>query len=149
MGDIKGYDPRAHGWRALPGAALPGGLGVPWARKVDNAWRYGLLTTQDHANPSGVVHGGVLMAFADHGLSFLAWEAAERAPCTTIQLNTHFLANVRPGAFLELRGEVTRRTRGLVFLRDVAGACEPSDPAFGDTDHAFAVDGIWRVQRTR
>ena len=35
------------------------------------------------------------MAFADHGLSFLAWEAAERTLCTTIQLNTHFLDAIR------------------------------------------------------
>ncbi len=149
MSDINGYDPPAHGWRALPGAALPGGLGVPWARKVGNAWRYGLLTTQGHANPNGAVHGGVLMAFADHGLSFLAWEAAERAPCTTIQLNTHFLASVRPGAFLELRGEVTRRTRGLVFLRGLAGAHEPGSAVPDGVNEAFAVDGIWRVLRMR
>ena len=149
MSGIKGYDPSVHGWRSLPGAALPGGLGVPWARKQDDAWRYGLLTTLDHANPSGVVHGGVLMAFADHGLSFLAWEAAERAPCTTIQLNTHFLSGVRPGAFLELRGEVTRRTRGLVFLRGLAAAHESDGDASDAINEVFAVDGIWRVLRAR
>ncbi|WP_428488281.1 PaaI family thioesterase [Rhodopila sp.] len=141
---MSSYDPAADGWRALPGAALPGGLGIPWARKQDGNWRYGLRTTAEHANPSGVVHGGVLMAFADHGLSFLAWEAAERAPCTTIQLNTHFLDGVRPGDFLELRGEVTRRTRGLVFLRGVAGVRNA-----GGTRDVVAVDGIWRVLQPR
>jgi acyl-coenzyme A thioesterase PaaI-like protein len=83
---MRGYDPAADGWRALTGAPLPGGLGLPWAKQVDGHWRYGLTTDGDHGNSNGVVHGGVLMAFADHGLSFLAWEAAERAPCTTIQL---------------------------------------------------------------
>lgn len=123
---------------------MPGGLGVPWARRHDGTWRYGLVTMPDHDNGNRVVHGGILAAFADHGLSFYAWEAAERAPCTTIQLNTHFLEGVPPGAFIELRGEVTKRTRGLVFVRGVVGVRD------GDgVRDAVAVDGIWRVLRTR
>jgi acyl-coenzyme A thioesterase PaaI-like protein len=128
----------------MPRAGLPAGLGVPWSRKQDGAWRYGFSTLDDHANVNGVVHGGVLMAFADHGLSMLAWEAAERMPCTTIQLNTQFLDAVHPGAFLELRGEVVRRTRGLVFLRGTIGA-----QAGSAQRDVGAVDGIWRVLRPR
>ncbi|HVY17686.1 MAG TPA: PaaI family thioesterase [Rhodopila sp.] len=139
---MSGYDPAANGWRALTGAAMPGGLGVPWARKVDDRWRYGLLTGPEHANPASVVHGGVLMAFADHGLSFLAWEAAERAACATIQLNTHFLDATRLGEFLELQGEVTRRTRALVFVKGtIAALGARSERPVG------AVDGIWRILR--
>jgi acyl-coenzyme A thioesterase PaaI-like protein len=123
---------------------MPGGLGIPWSKTVDGQRVYGLLTGPDHANLNGVVHGGVLMAFADHGLSFLAWEAAERAPCTTIQLNTHFLDAIEPGAFIVLRGEVTRRTRGLVFVRGVVAARD----ADGLRD-VGAMDGIWRVLRSR
>jgi uncharacterized protein (TIGR00369 family) len=131
-------DPATQGWRQMRSAALPAGIGIPWSKRSDNAWRYGLLTTPDHANPQGVLHGGVLMAFADHGLSLIAWEAAHRAACTTIQLNTHFLAVVRPGEFVELRGEVTRATLGLVFIRGLLSV--------GDRDVA-ATDGIWRVFR--
>ena len=29
------YDPTGDGWRALRGAAMPAGLGVPWAKKID------------------------------------------------------------------------------------------------------------------
>jgi uncharacterized protein (TIGR00369 family) len=141
---VSNYDPGAEGWRALPGAALPSGLGVPWARKVDGQWRYGLRTVAEHGNPNGVVHGGVLMAFADQGLSLLAWEAAERSSCTTIQLNTHFLDAARPGDFLELRGEVTRRTLGLVFLRGMVASRDIA----GSKD-VVAIDGIWRVLRSR
>jgi acyl-coenzyme A thioesterase PaaI-like protein len=138
------YDPAANGWRAMAGAGMPGSLGVPWAKKGDGQWQYGLLTGAEHANPNGVVHGGVLMAFADHGLSFIAWEAAERAPCTTIQLNTHFLDAIKPGEFIELRGEVTRRTWGLVFVRGRIVAHH------GDrVRDVGAVDGIWRVLRAR
>ena len=141
---MSGYDPAADGWRALSGAAMPSGLGVPWARRVDGLWHYGLLTGADHGNFQGIVHGGVLMAFADHGLSLLAWEAAHRTPCTTIQLNTHFLHAVHPGEFIELRGEVTRRTLGLVFVRGLLAA----RAADGQRD-VGAVDGIWRILRPR
>ncbi len=123
----------------MRGGAMPAGIGLPWSKRSDNGWRYGFLTGPEHVNPQGVLHGGMLMTFADHGLSMLAWEAAKRAPCTTIQLNTHFLAAVTPGDFVELRGEVTRATKGLVFVRGVM--------AVGDRDVA-AVDGIWRVLQT-
>jgi uncharacterized protein (TIGR00369 family) len=132
------FDPAAHGWRQMRNGAMPANIGFPWALKSDGHWRYGMLTTVQHANPQGAVHGGVLMTFADHGLSMLAWEAAQRAPCTTIQLNTHFLAAVEPGEFVELKGEVTRATRGLVFVRGILTA--------GERDVA-AIDGIWRVLR--
>ena len=117
---------------------MPAGIGCPWSRRSDDGWRYALLTAPEHANPQGAVHGGMLMTFADHGLSLLAWEAAKRAPCTTIQLNTHFLSVVRPGDFVELEGEVTRATLALVFVRGLL--------LVGDREVA-AIDGIWRVFR--
>jgi acyl-coenzyme A thioesterase PaaI-like protein len=123
---------------------MPAGLGLPWAKQQDGNWLYGLLTAAEHANPNGVVHGGVVMAFADHSLSLLAWEAAERAPCTTIQLNSHFLDAIQPGAFIVLRGEVTRCTRGLVFLRGVIAVHHHEK-----VRDVGAIDGIWRVLRSR
>ncbi len=132
------FDPAAEGWRPMPRSPLPGGQGVPWSKRIDGTWCYGLQTTPEHANPQGALHGGVLMTLADHGLSMLAWEAAERAPCTTIQLNTQFLAAVTPGEFIWLVGEVTRRTRSLVFMRGIIRA--------PDRDVA-AADGIWRILR--
>jgi acyl-coenzyme A thioesterase PaaI-like protein len=141
---MTGYDPAADGWRALPGAAMPSGLGVPWAKRSADGWTYGLMTNSEHANPNGIVHGGVLMAFADHGLSLLAWEAADRTPCTTIQLNTHFLDAIRLGEFIELRGNVTRRTGGLVFLRGMIGTRTAER-----SREVGAIDGIWRILRAR
>ena len=70
------FDPAAEGWRPMRGAPFPAGIGIPWSKRVNDSWRYGLLTTAEHANPQGVVHGGILMTFADQGLSLLAWQAA-------------------------------------------------------------------------
>ena len=135
------FDPAAHGWRQMaPAGAMPASAGLPWTRRDGDGRRYAMLTGPEHANPQGAVHGGMLMTFVDHGLSMLAWEAADRAACSTIQLNGHFLAAVQPGEFLELEGEITRKTRSMVFVRGKLRV--------GDRD-VLAADGIWRILRGR
>jgi len=108
---------QAAGWRArtLPGFA--GLVGPLWTRKEADAWAYGLLATPAHANPAGMVHGGLLATLIDHALSAIAWEAQGRLPCVTVQLDTHFLAGAQVGQFLEARGTILRATSGLVFMR--------------------------------
>ncbi|AVJ30049.1 PaaI family thioesterase [Achromobacter spanius] len=105
------------GWRqrTLPGFA--GLIGPLWVRKNDDGWAYGLLATSDHLNPAGVVHGGLLTALLDHGISAIAWEALGRRACVTVQLDTHFLAAALEGQFLEVRGRVVRATSSLVFMQ--------------------------------
>lgn len=107
----------ADGWhrKSLPGFA--GLIGPLWVRKEGQAWAYGLLATENHLNPAGVVHGGLLTALLDHGLSAIAWQALDRRACVTVQLDTHFLAAARAGQFLEVRGDVLRATSSLVFMR--------------------------------
>ena len=41
---MTGYDPAADGWRPMPAAALPGSLGIPWAKRAGEHWHYGLPT---------------------------------------------------------------------------------------------------------
>jgi len=105
------------GWRkkTLPGFA--GRIGPLWVCKEEASWAYGLLATADHLNPAGVVHGGLLTALLDHGISAVAWEALGRRACVTVQLDTHFLAAAREGQFLELRARVVRATSSLVFMQ--------------------------------
>jgi acyl-coenzyme A thioesterase PaaI-like protein len=134
------YDPASAGWTLMEANPLPAGIGEPWHRRQAEAWQYGLLTRADHANPAGAVHGGILAVFADHTLGCYVEAAGDGAPNVTIQLNTHFLAAVDPGSFLELRGEVTRVTGTMVFVRGII--------AVGQRD-VLAVDGIWRVFRKK
>ena len=53
----------------------------------------------------------------DHALSAIAWEASERKPCVTLQLDVQFFAAVHPGQFVAARGRVVRKTGSLVFMR--------------------------------
>ena len=134
------FDPAAAGWTRMDENPMPGGIGTPWRRRQEGGWIYGLQTVADHANPAGAIHGGILVTFADHTLGCHVEAAADGAPNVTIQLNTHFLAAVDPGSFLELRGEVTRATGSMVFIRGIISVQERD---------VAAVDGIWRVFRPR
>jgi len=106
----------AAGWRQRSLHGFADRLGPLWTRKEDESWAYGILATPEHLNPAGFVHGGVMCALFDHTVSALAWEAAGRRPCVTVQLSTLFLSPAREGQFLEARGRVVKLTSTLVFM---------------------------------
>lgn len=107
---------RNAGWRerSLPGFA--GLIGPIWTRKEETGWRYGLLATDAHTNPAGLVHGGLISTLLDHALSAIAWESVGRLPCVTVQLDTKFVSAARSGDLLVVEGSVVRATSSLVFL---------------------------------
>jgi uncharacterized protein (TIGR00369 family) len=105
------------GWKQRSLGGFVQSAGPLWTRREGSDWLYGFLTNPGHANPAGMVHGGVLTTLIDHALSAIAWEATGRRACVTVQLDTQFLAPVIPGAFLKATGRVVRATRSLVFMR--------------------------------
>lgn len=116
----------SRGWKTAKSAgAFMDLVGPLWVRRESadvgdgshEGWRYGLLLSPCHLNPAGVVHGGLLETLMDHALSAIAWEAAGRAPCLSLQLDAHFLSAARAGEFIEASGLVVHRTRSMVFLR--------------------------------
>ena len=104
------------GWKPRQLGGFMGLAGPLWTRREGAGWVYGLLAEDRHLNPAGVVHGGALGTLIDHVLSTVAWEACDRTPCVTVQLDTHFLAEVRAGQFALARASVTARTGSLVFM---------------------------------
>lgn len=133
------FDPRAAGWKPLPAEDYPALIGPFWARREPGEvkrWRYGFLAEKRHANIGGVVHGGMLMSFADDMLGMAVWESAGRKPCTTVQLNTHFISPARIGEFVESRAEVMRATRTVVFVRGML--------VVGDRT-VVSADGVWKI----
>lgn len=110
-------DPAADGWkpRVLPG--FFGLVGPLWTRREGDAWAYAFLAEARHTNPAGVVHGGMLTTLVDHALSTIAWEANQRQPCMTIQLDMQFVGSVRPGQLVVARGHIVRQTGSLIFMR--------------------------------
>jgi acyl-coenzyme A thioesterase PaaI-like protein len=104
-------------WTRREMKGIPASLGALWTCKGDNGWRYGIQLDASHCNSQGIIHGGVLMSFMDHGLSLMIWEASGRAACSTVHLDSHFLAPLRPPCFVELDGQILRQGKKMAFLR--------------------------------
>src|SRR4051812_38924731 len=114
-------EPTAEGWSIRddePG--LMSLVGPLWQKRHGDTVMLAFLADTKHLNRRGVVHGGMLMAFADQALGISAWEANRGLPQATIQLDMHFIAAVQAGEFVHAECNVVRRTRALLFMR---GAC--------------------------
>jgi uncharacterized protein (TIGR00369 family) len=105
------------GWRRHAPKGFTGLIGPLWSRTEQGVLAFGLIAGEDHLNPAGLVHGGMLTTLLDQVISTAAWQTAERLPCVTIQLDTQFLSAVKAGAFVEARAEVVKKTREIVFAR--------------------------------
>jgi uncharacterized protein (TIGR00369 family) len=105
------------GWRRHVQKGFTGLIGPLWSRRSHDAISFGILTNKSHLNPAGLVHGGFLATMLDQTLSTIGWEAAGRLPCVTIQLEVQFLSAIKPGTFIEARGEVVKQSRAIVFMQ--------------------------------
>ncbi|CAA9213625.1 MAG: hypothetical protein AVDCRST_MAG27-15 [uncultured Craurococcus sp.] len=133
------FDPASAGWKAMRPEGYPALIGPFWYKREEGGFRYGFPAEARHLNLGGVVHGGMLMSFADDVLGMTVWEAAGRKPCTTVQLSTQFISPARAGEFVEGRAEVLRSTRSVVFVRGLV--------MVGDRTVIHA-DGIWKILGT-
>ncbi|MDN7179397.1 PaaI family thioesterase [Caballeronia sp. SEWSISQ10-4 2] len=105
------------GWRRHAPKGFTGLIGPLWSRTEQDILAFGVIAGEDHLNPAGLVHGGMLVTLLDQVLSTAAWQAAGRLPCVTIQLDTQFLSAVKAGSFVEARAEVVKKTREIAFVR--------------------------------
>ena len=144
--DAPPFDPALQGWRPLPADGFPALVGPLWYRKDDGPRggpegaalpRFAMLADARHRNIHGIVHGGMVMTFADTGLGITVAEAMG-GDCVTIQFACQFLDATRPGDFVELDAEILRRSSTVVFMR---GTLRVGRRVTG------AVDGVWKVIR--
>ncbi|MBN9527901.1 MAG: PaaI family thioesterase [Alphaproteobacteria bacterium] len=70
-----------------------------------------------HGNSLGMVHGGMLMTFADIVLARAVREVAAGRPFVTLRMTSDFVTPARTGDWVEGRAKVTRQARGVVFVR--------------------------------
>lgn len=131
------FDPGAAGWVVC--ADEPGFMdivGPVWECGDGDTLRLGFLARPDHANRRGVVHGGMLLTFADQVLGTVAVREMSGRPMATVQLDTHFIDAITVGEFVEGVARVERRTRSILFMRGemfVAGRL------------IATAQGIWKV----
>ncbi|GJE38771.1 PaaI family thioesterase [Methylobacterium persicinum] len=137
MTDDKGTDdPTAAGWTLVEDDGFIATVGPLYVRDGIYAFR----ADRKHANLIGVVHGGMLMSFADRAMGVTAMGAADGANCVTIQLEMKFLEAGRMGNWISAQSFVVKRTGSMVFMRG-----EVRD---GERLVATA-DGVWKILRRR
>jgi uncharacterized protein (TIGR00369 family) len=129
-------DPAAAGWKTRTADGFSGLVGPIWAKREGEIWAYGFLAEPRHANPYGVVHGGMLVTLIDHALGAIVWEATGRQRCATIQLDTHFVAAARVGQFIEARGRVVRLTRSVAFMHGTVST---------GANSVVEANGVWKL----
>jgi uncharacterized protein (TIGR00369 family) len=129
-------DPAASGWSVYSESALTDLVGPLWQRTEDGVSRLGFVAREHHTNRRGVVHGGMLLMFADEAIGKAAYDANDKQPQATIQLDVQFIAPVEVGEFVEAYATVVRRTRSLIFMS--------GELLSGDKTVATA-SGIWKV----
>ena len=139
--ELSGFDPRAAGWVVHdeePGFVDT--VGPLWQSGAGDALRLGFLALPAHANRRGVVHGGMVMSFADQVLGAVAIQATGGRLLATVQLDTHFIDAIPIGAFVEGTARVERQTRSMLFM---SGSI-----LVGDRLVAMA-HGVWKILATR
>lgn len=112
---------------------------IYYKRLPGGGTRFGMQTGPRHANPNGVVHGGVFFAFADTFMGRLVWEESQ-CRCATISLNVEFMASGPPGRWIEGAATVTKATGSLAFVRG---------EVFAGDDMLMQAAGVWRIFRPR
>jgi uncharacterized protein (TIGR00369 family) len=88
-------------------------VGPIW-RKGDGL--FGIVTADKHRNHRGIVHGGLLMTFADQAMGMTGRRKTGEKPHATIELNMQFIGGVKVGDFVEAHCNVVRETRSVLFI---------------------------------
>ena len=102
----------------------------------DGHGRFRFVAAEKHRNRNGVVHGGMLMTFADRALGLTARQGDMEIRQATVQFDMHFVRPAPIGATVEMDCRVVRATRSLVFVEGVM--------TVGDAVVATAK-GIWKI----
>ena len=69
-----------------------------------------------NCNVNGLVHGGVLMTFADFSLCMAATNHYREESCSTISFSSEFVSAASRGELIRCLPKVIRKTGSLVFV---------------------------------
>jgi uncharacterized protein (TIGR00369 family) len=111
-------------------------VGPVFEQGEKGARRFALYIDERHINMRGIIHGGMLMTFADAVLGQAAWDACDHANCVTLNMQMQFLAPAKLGDLVEVLPVLTRRTRALMFFR--------GDFTVGG-ETIFTVSSVWKL----
>lgn len=113
------------GWRTFPRKTFEYvAVGPLYSKRLaDRSIITAFRADQRHLNDLGMVHGGVLMTFADNALFNIAQDALKGSDWSvTVTMNSEFLGAAHEGDLLQATGEVTRAGGSTVFARGLVTA---------------------------
>ena len=114
--------------------------GPVYHRGAKGAKDFAFQAGEKHGNLVGIVHGGMLVTFADRALSICAMDSADGAPCVTIEMNIQFVGAARIGDVVETTPEIVRKTSSLIFVRATLTSAEKP---------LAAISGIWKLLKEK
>jgi acyl-coenzyme A thioesterase PaaI-like protein len=115
---------------------FPDKIGPLYFRKEGEEYSYGFLADESHANGNGVIHGGMLMSFLDEALGQIIWRLLDKKRCATITLNFDFISSAKPGDWIELKAELSKKGIAVIFVRG---------ELLVEGNRILTADGIWKV----
>lgn len=105
------------GFVAIPPMSGFGRAMGPWYEKPEgDKVTLGIRAEERHINRLGIIHGGMMMAFADTLLSEVGRRVTGRQS-VTMRMTVDFISAAKLGDWIEGTGEVSRITRNLVFVQ--------------------------------
>lgn len=111
--------------------------GPIWYRRRGRAVDVGFLAVAErHGNNMDIVHGGMIMSFADFALGHAVWYARDRAPVVTIEMDVKFISAGRAGDWIHCTPEIIRQTRSITFVRG---------DILADGRVIATADGVWKA----
>lgn len=85
------------------------------AELEDGSRLYGLRIGEEHLNSLKLVHGGVIASLVDQAIALEIWNATERQPLVTVQLDIRYVGGARAGMLLETVIRLRSVRRSIIF----------------------------------
>jgi acyl-coenzyme A thioesterase PaaI-like protein len=101
----------------MPDGGFAALIGPLFIRQSDSGPRFAFRAETKHANARGVVHGGMLMSFADQALGLTIQRALNTLDLATASLTCNLVASARPGDLIEGVATITRITKRMIFIK--------------------------------
>lgn len=129
------------GWTAFDDPGFIELTGPVYHREAAGGGKEFAFKAEDkHGNLVGIVHGGMLVTFADRALSIVARDALDGADCVTVEMSLHFVGAAKIGDLIETAPEIVRKTSSLIFLRStLTSAGKP----------LVSISGIWKALKDK
>ena len=91
-------------------------VGPFYYRQTDTGYECAFVPGDKNCNVNGLVHGGILMTFADFALCIAATNHYDAESCATVSFSADFVNAAQKAEQVTCEPVITRKTGSLVFV---------------------------------